>query len=103
MENLDLKKFKRENYQCKRKPFTVNLTDSNHLKVKNDDIYLSKAVNYFLENTDREYLLENFSKSFILSENKGRKVTSISVKPENLEKIENINMTLLVNHIIEIF
>jgi ribosomal protein L31E len=87
----------------KRYAMTVNLRPENKVKLDGLDIFLSKLVNAFLDAHDKKTLEQNFPLSQIVSSNgkSKRVVTSISIRADNMVKIENVNVSALVNNLIE--
>ncbi len=94
-------KYSRDNENKKSWPKTVSLTELNHRKLSSLNIFLSKFINDYLNDYDSKYLKREFSKKLILAENKNRIVTSVSIRSENLEKLEGVNLTLLVNTLLD--
>jgi len=87
----------------KRYPMTVNLRPENKIKLEGLDIFLSKLVNAFIDAHDKKTLDKNFPLSQIVNGNgkNERIVTSVSIRADNMAKIENVNVSLLVNTLIE--
>lgn len=78
---------------------TINLRQKNYLKLSKKNIDLSKLVNDFLESTENRELILEFNER--VKDNKERVVTSLSIKSELVGKLAKINLSCLVNKLIE--
>ncbi len=86
----------------KTAPKSFSITPENSKKLDKLNIYISKIVRDFIDGHSREYLLENYAtEKFILKNNPKRITTSVGILKEQLDKIEGINLTVLVNELIE--
>lgn len=86
----------------KFRPCTVNITSSNYDKLKNSGIYFSKLVNDFISENDKKTLSTNYPKTLRYSfKGVDRVVSSVSIDYNLIGKIDKINLSYLVNHLIE--
>lgn len=81
---------------------TVNLTASNAKKIKELNIFLSKLVRDYLDSTDKKELLKSHSREHVRMKNEGERVTtSVTLRSDQKSKVENVNISALVNELIE--
>lgn len=95
---INLKKFSRDKVKSIFRK-SINLKVKNHSKIKNKRIFLSKLVNDFLKDNSSKDLRLFYSDRM---EKTGPKITtSVSIDKENMPKIVGVNLTYLVNELIE--
>jgi hypothetical protein len=98
MENL--KNYKRVKLDKFNK--TISLSKNNHEKIVSLDIFLSSFINDFLENNSLNYLKENFNSSYKGIYNGKGITTSLSLKKHLKNKVDSVNITFLVNTLIDL-
>ena len=99
-----IKNYSRESAKTKSvKSKTVNLTIENAKKVEKLNIFLSKLVRDYLDKMTKKELCR-FSKDSIprmVNAESERITTSITLRVDQIDVVKELNITALVNHIVE--